>query len=688
MLLAFLQTPVYEPVARLEIDSAPADPLSREHEAFSPTDAEYLETQAKILESDHLAIAVIRNLHLDQNVNFLQPNKVPFVWRTLAQLFHRRSLDPPAVQPGRRGMPELSPRENAALRVLRSHLEVKRDTASRLVMVSYSSPDPRLAALITNTLVETFIEYGYRARHDSIMQSSQWLSKQLDDVREAMQRSDRALADYERSSGIVGLGGDEQQSTLTQELSGLNQQLTSATTERIGLQALLNNSHEGAGTSLPQVRADPVIEELTRKLASIRIELSQAAVLYGPNHPTVRKLNNQVDELDRQLDAQRRLVLGGIVTNYAAANAREKLLSRAMARAVDQMNHLEQYSTLRKEAQTNRDLYNTLYTRIKEAGIAAESRSSNIRVIDEARVLDTPTKPNRVKLMLLAIVFGLVGGVLIAFFTDTVDRRIRDIADLRQITGIGATSIIPKIEGISSSRRLDARSWRKKDRIEDSQLRFNVESDGSPVSEALRGLETSLALSHHGISPTVIQVVSALSHEGKTLVAVNLALILAQHRNVCIVDADLRSPRIAKAFDFQTKCGLADVLEDATTLENACVQPCDAGRLTVLPAHVSRHDPAHLFISQSMHNTLELLRQKFEYVLIDSPPIIPFPDGRAIAHLADALILVTRYGFTPREDVGRAMELLTQVHAAPIIQVVLTDVQSGDFESYYGYPNT
>jgi len=147
MLLAFLQTPVYEPVARLEIDSAPADPLSREHEAFSPTDAEYLETQAKTLESDQLAIAVIRNLHLDQNVNFLQPNKVPFVWRTLAQLFHRRSLDPPAVQPGRRGMPELSPRENAALRVLRSHLEVKRDTASRLVMVSYSSPDPRLAAL-------------------------------------------------------------------------------------------------------------------------------------------------------------------------------------------------------------------------------------------------------------------------------------------------------------------------------------------------------------------------------------------------------------------------------------------------------------------------------------------------------------------------------------------------------------
>src|SRR5437867_5946979 len=262
-LVAFTQTSVYEPTARIEIDPAGAELFSPPAEGSGSNDTEYLETQAKNLESDELAVAVIRSLHLDQNSQFVGTSKVslfsrlnPFHWLAKSQKYSVAQ-----VSERTDGAPELSTMENLALRSFRSHLTIKRDTASRLVMASFASHDPRLAALVTNTLVNFFIENNYKMRHDAIMQSSEWLSKQLDDVREAMKQSDSALGKYQRTCGIVDLGEDDKQRTFTQRISELNQQLTQAQADRIQLEALLKRAQAGSGASLQQARNDPVIQE-------------------------------------------------------------------------------------------------------------------------------------------------------------------------------------------------------------------------------------------------------------------------------------------------------------------------------------------------------------------------------------------------------------------------------------------
>jgi polysaccharide biosynthesis transport protein len=689
-LVAFTQTSVYEPTARVEIDPAGAELFSPPAEA-DLSNAEYLETQAKNLESDELAIAVIRSLHLDQNSDFVGINKVslfsclnPFYW--LAKLQKHSAAQ---VSERIAGAPELSTMENVALRNFRSHLTIKRDTASRLVMASFSSHDPRLAALVTNTLINFFIEINYKTRHDAIMQSSEWLSKQLDDVREAMKQSDRALADSERTWGIVDLGEDDKQSTFTQRVSELNQQLTQAQADRIQLEALLKRVQVGGGASLQQARNDPVIQELARKLAEVRTELSQSVVVYGKNHPNVRKLQNEADELEAQLSAQHRTIIGSLQTSYAAAQAREQLMSQEMKGAMDQMNHVAQYSTLKKEAETNRQLYNVLYTRVKEASISAESKSSNIRVVDQARVLDTPTRPRRTLISAVGLFVGLIGGVMIAFLRDTFDTTIRDVHDVKRLTGISAISIIPTFERKNGTRLqglgLDFGLLGEKEQHQaDAAQRFALEGSGSPEAEALRGLQTSIMLSRND-PPQAIQIVSAFPGEGKTVLAINLAVAFSRHSKTCLVDADLRRPGIAKVFGVSREQGLGKVLIGSALLDHVLADLPDLKNLTILPAGAPTENPGQLFVSQSMDNILRVLRQRFQYVVIDSPPIIPFADGRAIATLVDGLVFVGRNGFTSREAMARSIELLTQVNAAPIIEVVLNDAGHASLESQYRY---
>jgi polysaccharide biosynthesis transport protein len=690
--LAFIQTSVYEPTATIEIDPAGAEMFSPPAEGSGSNDTEYLETQAKNLESDELAVAVIRSLHLDQNSDFIGVSKPsllsrlnPFYWLATSQKYSAAQASDRTAS-----APELSTMENVALRSFRSRLTIKRDTAGRLVMASFASHDPRLAALVTNTLVNSFIETNHKTHHDAVMQSSEWLSKQLDDIREAMKQSDRALADYERTWGIVDLGDDDKQSTFTQRISELNQQLSQAQADRIQLEAFLKRIQAGSGASLQQALNDPVIQELTRKLAEVRTELSQSVVVYGKNHPNVRKLQNQADELEARLSAQHRTIIGAIQTSYAAAQAREQLMSKEMKGATNQMNHVAQYSTLKKEAQTNRQLYNVLYTRVKEADISAESKSSNIRVVDHARVLDIPTRPQRVLIMTVGLFVGLLGGAVMAFLMEKFDTTIRDLHDIKRSTGVSAISIIPTFEEKNGSRlqtpeRVFTPLGSKENYEAGAVQQFVLERPGSPEAEALRGLQTSIMLSGRGSPPQVIEIVSAFPGEGKTVLAVNLAVALSKHSKTCLLDADLRRPGIANAFGLSIKHGLGDVLLGSVSLDCVLTDLPDLKGLTILPACVVTGDPGQLFVSHSMESVLRVLRQRFQYVVIDSPPIIPFSDGRAIAPLADGLVLVGRYGLTSREAMARSIELLTQVNAAPIIEVVLNAAGHSPLERQYRY---
>lgn len=665
---------IYEPSARIEVDP-PGETFSLEGANSGTSDAEYLETQSKNLKNDKLAIAVIRKLHLDQN-----PDLVPDP-NTRARNHIQGYPVANSVQ--------LTPAENAALGAFKGRLRVERDTASRLITVSFASHDPRLAALITNAVVDTFIDQTYEEQHDAIMKSSEWLSKQLDDIRTRMETSNKVLTDFQKSAGIADL--EDNRSTFTQQMTELSTQLTQAQADRIQLEALLASVRHGSPDSLPDVRSNPVVQQLSTHLAEQRAELAQDMVIYGKNHPAVKKLQSQVDELQAQLDAQKTAILQSIRTSYAAAHAKEQLMDSEIKGTSNELSKMAQYNALKKEAEANSELYNTLYAKIKEAGIAAASKSSNLRVVDEARVLTSPTRPNRMLNYMIGLLAALVGGVALAFLREQVDQRIFTPEDVRHWIR-GANICIVPLFFSPQSRALPAGNGTDKSTREREKLapgvRFLLDRPHSMEAEALRSLYTSIMLSRRGTPPQAVLVISSFPGEGKTTVAVNLALAMAQHGSTCIVDADLRRGRVAAAFGLNSKVGLSDVLSGNATLDSVLLTVPSLDNLTVVPAHAGDINAGTLVCSEAMQNVITELRERFRFIVIDSAPLLPFADGRALSASADGLIFVGRSGITTRSVVRRSLELLEEVHAAPVLEFVLNaaDLNSPHYRYYqYGY---
>ena len=662
---------VYEPMARIEVDP-PGESFSLQGGA-APGDAEYLQTQAQNLKGDRLAIAVIRKLRLDQNPEMVPDAKVRAENR---------------FQPGPGAdVLQLTPAESAALGAFRGKLTINRDTASRLIWISFASHDSVLAALVTNTVANTFIEQSFEDENRAVMQSTEWLSKQLDDIRQRMEESNRVLAEYQKSVGIADVGGDK--NTFAEQLGDLNRQLTQAQADRIQLQSLLENVQRTSPDSLPEVRNNPVVQQLSEKLADVKAQLSQAMVVYGENHPMAKKLRSQRDELESQLRAQKLAILSSIHSNYAAAQAREHLMNSQVKGATEQLNQLGRYNALKREAQANSDLYNTLLAKVKEAGIAATSRSSNLRVVDEARALTSPTRPKPLLNLAVGILAALLGGIGVALLREQMDTRIFTTEDVRRSIGSSNVAILPLFSNhgqalvASQSSRLSELTCGERLAPE---VRFLLDRPNSPEAEALRSLFTSMMLSRLDRPPQVVLVVSAFPGEGKTTVASNLAIAMAQQGSTCIVDADLRRGHVARAFGISGEFGLTDVLQGLIPLDRVLVDVPNVPKLSVVPAHSGNVNAGQLVCSEAMRGVLQDLRQRFRFVVIDSAPLLPFADGRALSVIADGLIFVGRSGTTTRETVRHSLELLQQVHAAPILEFVLNaaDLNSAQYR-YYGY---
>lgn len=673
-LAVFLMKPVYQPVARIEVDPPGAEMFSLPSGASSPDPTDYLETQAKILQSDELAIQVIRELHLDQKKEFMASS---------IGSGSARKTEAAKSNPSNQQMePGLTSAEDHALTVFRSSLNIQRDTSSRLIYVSYASHNPNLAALITNTFLDQFINTSYEARHNAVTQSTDWLARQLGDIRSKMEASNRALAAFQQDTGIVAV--DQTQSTLGVRMSELNRQLASAEAERIQLQALLQKMDSSNPDSISEVNNDPVIQELEKRLAAARGDLSEAQVIYGANHPNVQKLQAQVNELESQLRTQKQAVLASLATNFRAANVREHLLGDQVKDFSKEVTQIAQYELLRKEAEANEALYNELYAKVKEAGISAESKSSNIRWVDRARVLNRPTRPDRSMDILASILIGICGGIAVAFIRESFNTKIQTPEDVRNWLGISRVSLVPVIAAAKGSRLVRPLPRSSSMGMSRPQT-FLLDRPQSAESEAVRALHTSVRLSQPDCPPQVLLVTSSFPFEGKTTIAANLAVELSRERKTCLVDADLRRGMIGGLFDVTANRSLADVLAGSAKVDEALSLVAETPVLTILPAGEAVPNPGELVCSDAMRAIIQELRQKFHYVVIDAPPVLPFADARAIAPLVDGVLFVGRSGITPRAAMQRSLELLAEVHSAPVLDIVLNGADMNFLG--YGYPS-
>ncbi|MGO9209654.1 MAG: GumC family protein [Terriglobales bacterium] len=675
---SFRATRLYDAVGRIAINHQ-TDALGLKGTVGGYDEEDYivnLDTQAKILESDGIALRVIKSLRLDQDPRF---TGVPVKAASRAIPLGSAGLTPA--------------QENGLLGGFHGGLTVKVIPRTQIVELHFLSTNPNLSAQIVNELANAYIEQNYQAKFEATDTTSQWLSGKLTDLQLKVETSQQRLVDYQKEHGIVGV--DEKQNIITTKLDQLNKELTTAEMERIEKESLYRMSLEGKPELLPRgtsVNESP-IDSLKSQASALESQLAAMSTQFGANYPKVKELDSQLKALREAL--QKELANGAerYKATYMAAFEREKLLRDAFESQKQEANQLNesaiQYNLLRRDYESNRQLYDGLLQKLKEAGVAAGLRSSNVQIIDQARVPMGPSQPNIPRNITTGFFLSLAGGIGLAFLLEMLDNSVRSPDQVELVAGLPTLGMIPSGVRLNSSYGRALKPLRAGSQIMPQQESVETISYLRPQSqsaEAYRTLRTSILLSSWGAPPKVLLVTSPLAQEGKTTTSVNTAIVLAQRgARVLMVDADLRRPSIHKAFGVPQRPGLSEYLTGNIS-ECPTTPWAQLPNLHVLPSGGSPPHPAELLGSAMMNNVLAEWRKQFDHIVIDTPPALSVTDAVLLSVQADSVILVIRSGQTTKQALRRARQLLAYVNSK-IIGVVVNamDLNASDYYYYYGY---
>ena len=682
---SFKMTPIYEAAAKIAINKPDSIVNFKESNGGGSDygDPADMDTEVTILQSDLLALQVIKALNLDKMPEFgggPGPGTVD-------------ALAPDPLQSD-------SARTTALLGAFKGGLRVALRPGTRIVEIHYVSTNPQLAASIVNTLASTYIEQNFKTKFESTMQASDWLSKQLVDLQMKVETSQEKLVKFQKEHEI--LGTDEKQNIITEKLAELNRELTTAESVRMQKESLYQlvesgNSEEvgaiadalesgGAGGSGGLA---PLVANFRAKQADLKIQIAELSTQFGPSYPKIAQLNNQLKEIDTQIQQELKKIGDRVRGQYLAAQQQENLLRIEFDKQKQEANKLNEhaidYTLLKRDVDVNRQLYEGLLEKLKEAGVTAGLRSNNIHIVDAARTPMYPTEPNIPRNLAFAFVLGLTTGIGMAFLLENMDNTVRTTEQAQMISGLPALGMIP----MGSKNGLDA-GGKKLMSISSSREAVELVTQARPQSqmaESYRALRTSLLLSNLGTPPKTIMITSARPQEGKTTTSINTAIVLAQKGvRVLLIDADLRRPSVHKTLGMGPRSGLSNVLTGSVTLDHAIARSPILSNLFILPAGTPPPNPAELLASAHMRDLLADLREKYDHIVIDTPPTLSVTDAVVLSQRVDAIILVIRSSKTTKQALRRSRDILTQVNAH-ITGVLLNavDLTSPDYYYYYEY---
>ena len=681
-LLALRMVPIYEAVTRIMVSPPTASPLDSKNTSMSPVYyqdlQQYINTQIKILQSESTAELVVHRLDLDRRPEFAG---------------HAQTQSSGGVTVSE-SQAQQNANQNELIHKLQANLKVMSVPDTSIVEIGYYDPNPSLATEIVNSAAATFIEQNLKARYTSITQSADWLSKQLADLEIKMESSQAKLLKYQEEHNIVG--PDDKQNLTMEKLDSVSKELTAAQADRIQKESLYQMATSSSPETLSSVLQDPVLSALRQQQMQLQAQFALLSTEFGLGYPKVQEIKNQLDQLDQSYREQVQNTVTRIKNDFETAATRERMLQAALNEQTgiaDQLNHNAiEFKVLKQEADSTRQLYDGLLQQLKEATLAAGLNSSNIRVVDQARIPERPVAPNIPRYLGFAFLIGLISGTALVFGLEAIDTTVRTPEQAESISGLPIVAVIPLEAAPGHAVRGIARTHLLK-KVPGNKPRLLPlichEKPQSEIAEAYRALRTSVLLSSASHPPRSILVTSPIPQDGKTTTSLNLAIVLAQQgKRILLVDADMRRPGIHIAFDLRDKLGLSNILTGGSSISDV-LHSTDPPNLFVIPAGPVPPQPSELLSSTAMRDLLLKWQDEFDHVIIDSPPVISVTDAVLLSTQMDAVLLVIRSGQTTTAHVRRACNLLQSVNAG-VLGIV---VNAADKESpyyyhyYYGYKN-
>lgn len=704
----------YEASGQIQIEKEDSSQLSRlngtlSREQNTASDAldfnTTMQTEADILKSDTLALQVIKELKLETTEDFFPASATGRPGFGAASFLPWvKPLEPLTV-----AIDDAPNRRDLALKKFSRHLKIEPVAGTRLIGIRYSDRDPVRAAAVVNHLIAALTSYTFQSRLLATEQISTWLGGEMGNLKSQAEALEAKTVDLQRQTGIYG-SGESNNLTLTR-LESLSNALAMAESNRILKGAVAQAAQNGdpemlsglagntpVGSPGSSSDAFALLHSLRSQEAAIRSKLSEDEVRYGPAYPRIAEMHAQLENIQRAIREETARIGQRAQSDYEVAVKAEAAARQAFEeqkKTADRLSDKAVALTLtRQEAEDSRNLYGNLYGSLKQAGVLSGLRSSNITVVSPSRVPppNAPRHPNIPVVYVAALVGGVFFGVAGAFVRDATDPTVRSLVTIEATLGGAMLAVLPGFRrgrSFALPRKLSIPRLRKNFAQScDASVPQALTHPESAFSEAIRALRTSIVLSGDGKPPKVILVTSSLSAEGKSTVSVNLAVALAQSGGrTLLVDGDLRRPTIDRLLGLPEGSGLSTALSDHGAPDEW--QPIEElPQLAVITAGRIPLQPAELVGSSRMVEMFVGWRARFDFIVVDSPPLLPVADALLLAQEADACLLVIRHAATARQAVEKSFRSLQRhLPAAVKVGVVLNGVsdKSGEYYDYYGY---
>ena len=694
---AFTLTPRYSARSRIRISTyEPVLTATKIEDMLQQKSKEtsYLETQIQEIKSFSLADQVLS----DPLVETAWQKAESKGW--LSGMFSAASADGAVVEPlhGVNGSDGGYRHTVKQLTRYLKTIEVEPVRRTSLVEIIATYTNPETAALVANKHALSYIDWVRAGRVEQQSRGLEFLHRQAEDLKLKVADLDRQLAEYAEANSIVAVNKDE--NVTAQKLSQLNKLATEASARRIEAE----NNYKEAESSLSIESAgyeDVSTQAMRSELAKLTSEYAELSIKFTPSYPRMKQLAGQIAQIKSSIAGQRKQIVSGLRSKFLAAQAEEKKLAEEMEQQKSQAFELSksqvQYNVMQRELTTSREMLESVLKQIKETTLTVESNSSNVSVVDYAVVPREPSFPDKRMVVLVGLMIGLAGALGVVFLLNYLDNTLRTPEDLQYYIKVPSLGVVPSFklephllpspqDGLRGLADSLAESNGALPPVKSSDSHLPVQFLRDPQSlaaEAYRTIRTGILLSQAGEPPRTLLITSAQSSEGKTTSAVNLAASLASAgARVMIVDADLRRPSVAKQLNIDSRLpGLVEMLTGQCSYREVALKDAAPG-ISVIPSGKIPPNPAELLGSPQMASIIDNLAERYDYVIIDSPPILPVTDSVILSRFVDGVVMVVRGSATPRRVVADARQRLRAV-GARMLGIILNDVDVSGGDYYY-----